>query len=448
MEEHISYASKLGAEYTELRSVSSSRTGIKISNRKIEEISSGINQGFCARVLVKGRWGCAFSNEENFKNLLEQAIQNAKSCQQSFDIDFQKPCKRNFKTSFQKYPKDVSLEEKKQALLSVDYKDYKNIVNFSINYLDLVGQQRFVNSEGSSFSWDDVITSFVCSAYSKKGERFENFYDIEAEHKGFELADRLPASSEYVLETCTQLLEAKKTKKGHFPAVIDPRLGGVFVHEAVGHCCEADLVLNNNSIFKEKSNEKIGPQHLNVYDDGSLKNAWGWTPFDSEGIPGTKTCLVEKGVLKNYLHSRSTAKMLDSVPTGNGRAQSLGHKAIPRMTNTFIGEGDSGFEEMLSGIKKGYYLKGSSGGQVDPSTGEFLFNAREAFWIENGEIKSRASSVSMIGNVLSTLNQISLIAKDLEFKGGGACGKSDQYVLTGEGSPHFMIEKVKIGGTD
>lgn len=448
MEEHIKYAQSIGADFVEITSVFSKRNSLGASNSKVAEISSGINNGFCARVMCGRRWGCAFSNKEDYRHLIEDAIRNASFCGEEQDIDIQKPIKKHFKTRVKINPEDVEIAEKKKLLCGISSKEQDCVANLSLNYVDLVKSVRYVNSEGSRLDWKDTLTHLSCSAHARYSDRFESHFDVLASHQGYELCKDISGFCKEVMKTAAEKLKAGPAKKGRFPVIVDPKLGGVFVHEAVGHACEADLLLNNNSVFRGRIGSQIGPEDMNICDEGDIHGSWGWVPFDNEGILGSKTTLMKKGVLCGRLHSRTTAKKFGDRPTGNGRVQSLGYKAIPRMTNIYVENGDSSFEEMLSEVKRGYYLKRSAGGQVDPSTGEFLFNALESFWIENGEIRKRAKEVSMIGNILTTLKDVTLLGKDMRINGGGACGKLGQYVLTGDGTPHMLIEKVKIGGRD
>ena len=257
----------------------------------------------------------------------------------------------------------------------------------------------------------------------------------------------MESSEEFVkesLDIATKLLSAKSAKGGSFPVIVDQKLGGVFAHEAIGHGCEADIVLAGGSVLKDKLNTKIGNDCINIIDDGSLQTN-GWTPFDDDFVLGKKTFLVKNGILSGYLHNLETASLMKMEPTGNGRSQSLMHSVIPRMTTTYIGAGDSNFNEMLKGIKEGYYLKESFGGQVDTIKGEFLFNSMYGYYIKNGEVSNMIKSTAMIGNILQTLHEISLIGKDLEFS-GGTCGKDNQLAPVGDGSPHFKINNVKVGG--
>ena len=445
MDEFLDLALKGGAEYVEAHRISTKKHSVNVSNGIVEEIASGQNQGIGVRVLVNGMWGTAYSNKECVKEIVENALKNAKLCRHPTPIGELKSIKKEFKTKVKKNPSDRSFEEKRDLLLSVEPVG-DEISNLSLSYTDIKKKVEFLNSEGRNLSWDDTICQVMCSSFARKGDRFDSHYDLHAEHGGYEIAEELPLLSKKVMETNIDLLGAKPAKGGKFPVIVDQKLGGVFAHEALGHACEADLILTQNSILKDKLGKKIGRAGLEIYDDGSLSGTWGWTPFDSEGVLGSKTGLIDNGILSGFLHSRATAYALETDPTGNGRAQSVGTRIIPRMTNTCIGNGDSSFEEQISEIKEGYYLINSAGGQVDPATGEFLFNAGESFSIKNGEIRKRVKGASLMGNILTTLHNIRLRASDLNLKGGGACGKAGQYVLTCEGSPHMLIEDVKVGG--
>ncbi|MBT3464152.1 TldD/PmbA family protein [archaeon] len=444
MEEIVKKAMSLGCSFAEAKTIDSKKNTISTSNNKINEISSGTNKIFSIRVLYDGRWGNAFSKEPNSK-LIYNAIKNAKFTDKKVEIDILKPIKKKVKTKTKISLKDISLDEKKDMLSKIE-KNKPEINNLSLKYIDSITKSEYVNSEGSNLNWDDSLILMVASSYAKKNDRFESFYDVIAKHGGFEESIAFEKKADNVMKKSIELLDAKAIKGGFFPTLIDPHLAGVFAHECIGHACEADLVLNGTSILKDKMNKKIGPDYLNIYDNGELSHKWGWLPYDSEGVPGKNTTLIKNGKLNSYMHTRESAKEFNVEPTGNGRAQNLDNKIIPRMSNTYIGKGENSKEEILESIKKGYYLIGSMGGQVDPASGEFLFNAMEAFSIEKGEIKERVMGASLSGNVMQSLNSISMIGKDIEVSGTGFCGKSGQYVPVGDGGPHFKFEKIKIGG--
>lgn len=444
MEDFIKLADDFGCMYSELRTIESEKTSIVCSNNKITEISKGTTKSYGVRILYNNKWGNAFGTRPD-KKLIKNAIKNAKIVDKKTKIQYQKPINKKFKTKRKINLKYVSLEEKKKDILSIRH-DKKYVKNITLKYIDNVNKIKYWNSENSILSWDDTNIIMVASAYAQKLDRFESFYDVIAKKSGYEESESFYAKALDVANKATELLTSSVPKGGFYPALVDPKLCGVFAHECVGHACEADLIMNGTSILKDRLGNKIGPSYLSIYDDGSIENNWGWTPFDSEGILGKNTTLVNAGVVNSYIHSRETAQKYNVSPTGNGRQQNVENKIIPRMTNTYVGKGECSKDEILETIKEGYYLIGSMGGQVDPASGEFLFNAQEAFRIEKGEIKERLKEVSLTGNVLKSLNQISMIGNDLEIGGTGYCGKSGQYVPVGDGGPHFKFKKIKIGG--
>lgn len=447
MKKFVKLAEKKGADYAEVITASSNRTSIDLVNKQIKELSSGEQRGYAVRVLYKGGWGTAYSYKEDFSSLIASAIKKAKAMEQNISIDNYPSFRKNFRTTCKIRPENIPLEEKKESLLKLDNrKDFKHVVSLRLSYSDGMSNYSFANSEGSELGWDDSYAAFMGWAFAKKGERLENFVKIERAKGGYEIMAKAKEAVKEAMQKAEMLLDAKNAKGGFFPTIVDQKLGGVFAHEAVGHACEADLILNSSSILAGKIGEKIGSDVITIADDGSLKE-WGWAPFDSEGAKGRKTVLIKKGMLNSFLHNRETAHTLGAKLTGNGRAQSLSNNPIPRMTNTYIEKGKSAFEKMIAEIKEGYYLKGSAGGQVNPASGEFLFNAQEGYEIKDGQIGAVVKGVSLVGNILQTLHGIKLIAKDLKF-GTGYCGKSNQAVPVSDGSPHLFIENAKIGGSE
>ena len=323
----------------------------------------------------------------------------------------------------------------------------KKINSLRVNYSDNNRKLKITTSEGRELTWNDNVVGIVSVAYAKDGNRLEQFYKSKIKHQGYELFKKEASGIvNNSMEMAEKMLQSKLAKGGNYPVIIDQALG-VFSHEAVGHGCEADNVLQGATVMNEKIGKLIASTSVNIIDDGSLEEGYGWTAFDDEGVEGQKTYLIRNGFLEGYLHTRETASLLKMKPTGNGRAESLGHRAIPRMTNTYFDNGDSNFKEMLEKIKDGYYLKGSSGGQVNPSSGEFLFNAQYGYRVENGELKELVKNVSLTGNILTTLKNISLVAKDLEFS-QGVCGKDGQHAPVGDGAPHIKIDKARVGGQE
>jgi TldD protein len=261
---------------------------------------------------------------------------------------------------------------------------------------------------------------------------------------GLELFDREDpiALAKGVGETAVALLDAAAPRGGTYPVILDQELAGVFVHEAVGHATEGDIILEGDSCLEGKLGRKIGSELVTVKDDPSLMNN-GYYPFDDEGSRAQETVLVENGVLKSYLNSRETAARLGGVAR-NARAEGL-DRPVVRMSNTYIANGDWKLEEILAEMGDGVYLAGSRGGQVSTGEGIFQFNAKRGYLVENGEKTRLLRDVSLSGKILETLMHVRAVGNDLKFN-SGRCGKAGQLVPVSDGSPHLLVAEATVGG--
>jgi len=228
----------------------------------------------------------------------------------------------------------------------------------------------------------------------------------------------------------------------HIPG--DPRSGAgrVFVHEAVGHATEGDIILEGDSCLDDKLGSMIGSEAVTVKDDPSLMYN-GYYPFDDEGSASRETVLVDRGVLSSYLNSRETAARLGGTPR-NARAEGT-DRPVVRMSNTYIANGDWKTEELFEELGDGVYLAGSRGGQVSTGEGVFQFNAKRGYLVERGEKTRLLRDVSLSGKILETLMHVSAVGNDLKFN-SGRCGKSGQLVPVSDGSPHLLVTQATVGG--
>lgn len=437
-------ATKKGASYAEILKTKITSTMIETNNRLIKEFSTGERTMHAVRLLYKGAWGTAYSHGPEYAKLITKAIKNAKTIKHKTRIKSLKPARRFIDAEYADDPRDVEIGNKKAMLLSLDRKTEK-IKTLNLNYADKFAENQFENSEGSSITQRNATIGLFSTAYAKQGSRTERYTSILRKRAGYELMAEAPKTVQESMQKAEQMLKAKHPKGGTSPTIIDQYIAGVFAHEAVGHACEADIILNESSILAGKTGKRIGNENVTIFDDGDI-NEWGYTPVDSEGAKATHTVLINKGVLQDLMHNRETAAKFRTAPTGNGRSQDPSMKVIPRMTNTVITEGDSSFDEMLAEMKNGYYLKGSAGGQVNTASGDFLFNAQEGYLIEKGKIKHMIKDVSLLGSILDTLHNIRLLAQDTKYD-TGYCGKAGQAVPVSSGSPHILLGKAKIGGT-
>jgi TldD protein len=261
---------------------------------------------------------------------------------------------------------------------------------------------------------------------------------------GLELFDREDpiALARGVGETAVALLDADAPKGGTYPVLLDQELAGVFVHEAVGHATEGDIILEGDSCLEGMMGQRIGSGLVTVKDDPSLMNN-GYYSFDDEGSLSQETVLVEKGILKSYLNSRETAARLGGVPR-NARADGL-DRPVVRMSNTYIANGDWKLEEIFDEMGDGVYLAGSRGGQVSTGEGVFQFNAKKGYLVEKGEKTRLLRDVSLSGKILETLLHVRAVGNDLKFN-SGRCGKAGQLVPVSDGSPHLLVAEATVGG--
>jgi len=449
MEKFISYGEKKGCSYTELKSYKSIRNTIEVVDKNVKELSSSEASLYSARVILNGSEGLSYSNKDNFKELIDNAVKLAKIQDKKIKFNPLKKINVKIKTKYKINIVDINLEDKKKNILNLfnEKKNYKKISSLKFIYRDSKTKFDFLNSENRKISWDDSAVRYVAYSYAKEGSRIESFIDTRSGHKGYELfKNESDKMIKYVLSMGEEMLKSKNAKAGNYPVMVNHHLGGVFAHEAVGHACEADAVLQGSSVIKRLGN-RVGSENITIIDDKTIEGNNGWVPYDDEGVKGERTILIQNGFLKGYLHNRETASEMNMNPTGNGRSMDLSQRAIPRMSTTFVDNGDSNYNEILHSIKDGYYLLGTLGGQVNPTTGEFLFNAQHGYKIINGELKYLVKNVGLTGNILKTLNEINLIGKDLKFN-GGTCGKAGQWVPVSDGAPTFKIDNARVGGSE
>ena len=223
---------------------------------------------------------------------------------------------------------------------------------------------------------------------------------------------------------------------------------GVLLHEAIGHGLEGDFNRKGSSAFSDRVGEQVASSLCTIVDDGTLEGRRGSLSMDDEGQQTQCTTLIEDGILKGYMQDRMNARLMGVAPTGNGRRQSYAHLPMPRMTNTYMLAGESDPQEILESVENGIYAVNFGGGQVDITSGKFVFSANEAYLIENGKVTSPVKGATIIGNGPDALTRVSMVGNDLALdEGVGVCGKEGQSVPVGVGQPTLKIDGLTVGGT-
>ena len=243
-------------------------------------------------------------------------------------------------------------------------------------------------------------------------------------------------------------LDARPAPAGVMTVVLGPGWPGVLLHEAIGHGLEGDFNRKGSSAFSGMIGKRVAAKGVTVLDDGTISDRRGSLNVDDEGCPSQRNVLIEDGILKGYIQDAMNARLMGVKPTGNGRRESYAHIPMPRMTNTYMLGGDKSPEEIVASMKKGLYATNFGGGQVDITSGKFVFSASEAYWVENGKIQYPVKGATLVGSGPECLKQVSMIGNDMRLDSGvGVCGKEGQSVPVGVGQPTLRIEGLTVGGT-
>lgn len=244
-------------------------------------------------------------------------------------------------------------------------------------------------------------------------------------------------------------LEADAAPAGTMPVVLGSGWPGVLLHEAVGHGLEGDFNRKGSSVFSGKIGSQVTSPLCTIVDDGTLKDLRGSLNVDDEGVNGQYNTLIENGVLQGYMQDKLNARLMGVNPTGNGRRESYAHLPMPRMTNTYMLPGQHTPEEIISTVKKGLYAPNFGGGQVDITSGKFVFSTSEAYLIENGKITRPVKGATLIGSGIEAMQQVSMVGNDLSIdRGVGVCGKAGQSIPVGVGQPTLKLDSITVGGTE
>ncbi|MCW7554106.1 metalloprotease TldD [Endozoicomonas gorgoniicola] len=243
-------------------------------------------------------------------------------------------------------------------------------------------------------------------------------------------------------------LEAVHAPAGSMPVVLAAGWSGVLLHEAVGHGLEGDFNRKGSSSYAGRIGERVASPLCTIVDDGTLSGRRGSLNMDDEGVPTESTVLIENGILKGYMQDKLNARLMGVAPTGNGRRESYSHLPMPRMTNTYMLAGAHDPDEIIASVDRGIYVSNMGGGQVDITSGKFVFSTSEAYLIEKGKITTPVKGATLIGNGPDVMNQVSMVGNNLELDTGiGVCGKDGQSVPVGVGQPTLKIDDITVGGT-
>jgi len=348
----------------------------------------------------------------------------------------------------------ISLNDKISLLESVN--DYARKINSMVKQVSVSLNANYQNIEitrknGNFFSDSrPLVRMNVNISVEKNGKVETGSYGLGGRY----MYDRLFAERAWKCAVDSAYnqakikLGAKKTPPGEQTVVLGPGWPGILLHEAVGHGLEGDFNRKQTSAFYDLLGQKVASEQITIVDDGTIPDRRGSLTIDDEGTPSQNTTLIEKGILKGFMHDRQNARLMNQSPTGNGRRESYSHVPMPRMTNTYMLNGKYEHDELIKSTKKGIYATQFSGGQVDITSGKFVFSASEAYEITDGKIGKPLKGATLIGNGPEILKEVSMVGNNLELDNGiGTCGKEGQMVPVGVGQPSLKIKKLTVGGT-
>ena len=399
----------------------------------------------------------AYSHSSDLsKQSLNESSKNLKSTLSSSNGTYNFEIKKtNNKYYSEKDPIEAKNFKSKIEILN-HVNDYVRNKNSSVSQVTatLLGEHRAIEilrSGGELLSDHRPLVRFNVSVMLEKNGRKESAvygvggrqnYDAYLNEKNWK------SVCDEALRIAEVNLNSKPAPAGEMQVVLGPGWPAILIHEAIGHGLEGDFNRKKTSAFHDLVGRKVASEGVTIIDDGTLENRRGSLTIDDEGTPTEKTVLIENGILKNFMQDRLNGRLMNTRSTGNGRRESYKHVVMPRMRNTIMLNGNHSQEEMIKSVKKGIFAVSFGGGQVDITSGKFVFNCTEAYEIINGKVGSPIKGATLIGDGPSALKEVSMVGNDMMLDPGiGTCGKAGQGVPVGVGQPSLLINKMTVGGT-
>jgi TldD protein len=422
----------------------------------IKEGSHSIEQGAGVRAVSGEKTGFAYSDRIELSTLLEAANNVKAIVRQGQDAHIGLTHAANIASYYAPLNplKSLTDQQKIELLKKVDSETRKldSRIEEVIVSLGGVHESILVANQDGSLAADvrPLVRMNVSVIVVENGKREQGSMGGggRCDYGYFIDLDRALSYGREAVRQALVNLEAGEAPAGNMTVVLGSGWPGILLHEAIGHGLEGDFNRKGTSAFSGRVGERVASDLCTVVDDGTLQGRRGSLSIDDEGTPTAQTVLIENGILKGYMQDKLNARLMGVKPTGNGRRESYAHLPMPRMTNTYMLAGKHDPEEIIKSVKKGLYAKNFAGGQVDITSGKFVFSASEAYLIENGKITRPVKGATLIGNGPDVLTKVSMVGTDLELDSGvGTCGKDGQSVPVGVGQPTLKIDGLTVGGT-
>ncbi len=441
-----------GADFVEIFEEDKFTTAINQIDGKIEKANSGTSYGIGIRIYHDKMSVYANTNNNDINHLLKTTRDLAANFTGEPTTQAVPLKKIHYKNRHRilKMPDDYSVDFKKgiieKAYLSA--KNYDEMISkVNVTYLDSHQDVLIANSEGKYIKDRRVRTRISITAIVEKDGQIQDFHMAPGAAKGLEFYDEIDLEKigAEVAKKAITMFNAQECPSGVMDVVINNGFGGVIFHEACGHPLEATAVARNQSVFANKIGQKIASDAVSAIDDGTIANAWGSSNIDDEGNFTGRNVLIENGILKGYLVDQLNGRRMGAISTGSGRRQSYSYQPTSRMNNTFICNGDSTFDEIITNTKFGLFAASLGGGSVNPATGDFNFAVQEGYLIEDGKITKPVRGASLVGNGAEVLMKIDMVGDNLS-RAQGMCGSVSGSLPVDVGQPTIRVTQMSVGG--
>lgn len=445
-----------GVDYADLYFQVSRHESWSLEDGILREGSFSLDQGVGVRAISGEKTGFAYSDEIRLPALESAAGAARAIARQGQDVGVQAWQRRDVSalysaddptSSIDDLQKTTMLSELDAATRALDSRVEQVIVSLASSQ-DLI---LLAASDGTLAADIRPLVRLNVSVILEDGGRREQGYAGGGARTGLDYFLHGDIPIEFAREAVRQAtvqLEAQAAPAGTMPIVLGSGWPGILLHEAVGHGLEGDFNRKGTSAFSGKVGQKVASSLCTIVDDGTIVDRRGSLSIDDEGVPGQYTTLVEDGILKGYMQDKMNARLMGVESTGNGRRESFAHVPMPRMTNTYMLAGPHDPDDIIASVDKGLYAPNFGGGQVDITSGKFVFSASEAYLIENGKVTAPVKGAMLIGDGPVALSKISMVGNDLALDSGvGTCGKEGQSVPVGVGQPTLKIDEITVGGT-
>lgn len=445
-----------GADYAEIYFQDATSHSYSRRYKKVQSVTSSKTCGIGIRLLKGNKQVYGFTSNLSQKSLLDLAT----NLSLGFDGERILTVSTLYEKKKKKEINPIKIQHREWTTKQkIDYLEKgeakafsvsKKIVDVITSLLEEDEHVEVYNSDGIMIQDNRVRTRISALAIASDGKQFQQGFYGPGYSKGLELLEEIDFEKECIstANDALALLDAPEGPSGEMPVILGNAFGGVLFHEACGHPLEGSAISRKESPFADKLGKKIASDVVNAFDDGTIENGWGSENFDDEGNEPTKNQLIKDGVLTSCMLDKYTARRINPTLKATGACRRESYRYIPttRMTNTHIGNGTSKVEDIFASVKDGIYCKGFTGGQVDPSTDQFIFTSDVAYVIKNGKLDHMIKSVSLSGYGYEILNRITMIADDLE-RAAGVCGASSGSCYVEVGQPTLLISKMLVGGS-